>query len=613
LIGALEVTNLSAPIPPQYPYVIGSATEITGVSSILDGLSVAFLGPVGGYPAPTTYYYSLDGGDYLNAGTASSPIIIGNLRGLRSYSVSIIAENAGGNTTPSGTGYGSPYVIGSAPVILDVSGINNGLVINFTESTEFNPPPSTYLYSLDGVNYSDSGYSTSPITITNLSPIEIYRVSLKALNAGGLTAASNSVLATPFSTTSEPVITNATLVNSNLVISFNPIQTSVLYPTPIVYYYSLNGSGQFEGANYTTSPIIVNGVLQRVQSVSIKGLIVITSFSIPYVGQPYIIGTPPTISSVQSIENGLVVNFTPGINGYPEITDYYYSIDNGNTYVNANTLVSPITITGFTTAIKCYVVMIARNLGGNTAPSNTVIQTPYINGTVPVITNVLSNVNSLIVEFTPSTGGSPEPVSYYYSIDGVHYIDSGYNTSPLVVPNLTTPHISYNISIKTYNSLALGPASNVVSGRPYVAGHAPRIVGLESTFQEMAVSFVDDGAYPAPTKYYYSLDGINYRLAVQNTSPLWVTQLLCGTKYHIYIYSVNIAGNSPPSAGWSYWTKFTGSFFKDTMNSISNPNDLVCVGNKKDNNKLNTGANDTSLSTKQKYSKYVSGTGRTRR
>ena len=615
LKAALEVTNFSSPIPPQYPHVIGSPPEITAVSSILEGLSIAFSGPVGGHPDPATYYYSIDGGDYLNSGTASSPIIIGNLRGLKSYSVSLIAQNLGGNTMPSNIAYGSPYIIGTAPVILDVSGIDNGLVINFTGSTGFNPPPTTYLYSLDGgVSYSDSGYTTSPITITNLSPVEIYRVSLKALNAGGLTAASNSVLATPYSTTTAPVITNATLVNSNLVITFNPIQTSVLYPTPIVYYYSLNGSGQFEGANYTTSPIIVNGVLEKVQSVSIKGLIVITSFSVPYVGQPYVIGTPPTISSVQSIENGLVVNFTAGINGYPEITDYYYSLDGGNTYVDANTTSSPITITGFTQAIKCYVVMIGRNLGGNTAASNVVVQTPYINGTVPVITNVSSDVNSLIVEFTPSVGGSPEPVSYYYSIDGgVNYIDSGYSTSPLVIPNLTTPGIFYEISIKSYNSLALGPASNTVSGKPYVAGYAPVIIGLQSSFQEMGVAFINNGAYPAPTEYYYSTDGVNYTLAEQTSSPIWVMGLTPSTKYNVYIFSVNIAGDSPVSDAWSYWTKSTAAFFRDTMNPTYNLYNPIYIGNQPDNNKLSSGANDTGLSTKQKYSQYVSGTGRTRR
>ena len=615
LKAALEVTNFSSPIPPQYPHVIGSPPEITAVSSILEGLSIAFSGPVGGHPDPATYYYSIDGGDYLNSGTASSPIIIGNLRGLKSYSVSLIAQNLGGNTMPSNIAYGSPYIIGTAPVILDVSGIDNGLVINFTGSTGFNPPPTTYLYSLDGgVSYSESGYTTSPITITNLSPVEIYRVSLKALNAGGLTAASNSVLATPYSTTTAPVITNATLVNSNLVITFNPIQTSVLYPTPIVYYYSLNGSGQFEGANYTTSPIIVNGVLEKVQSVSIKGLIVITSFSVPYVGQPYVIGTPPTISSVQSIENGLVVNFTAGINGYPEITDYYYSLDGGNTYVDAHTTSSPITITGFTQAIKCYVVMIGRNLGGNTAASNVVVQTPYINGTVPVITNVSSDVNSLIVEFTPSVGGSPEPVSYYYSIDGgVNYIDSGYSTSPLVIPNLTTPGIFYEISIKSYNSLALGPASNTVSGKPYVAGYAPVIIGLQSSFQEMGVAFINNGAYPAPTEYYYSTDGVNYTLAEQTSSPIWVMGLTTSTKYNVYIFSVNIAGDSPVSDAWSYWTKSTAAFFRDTMNPTYNLYNPIYIGNQPDNNKLSSGANDTGLSTKQKYSQYVSGTGRTRR
>ena len=609
----LEVAAYSAPIPPQNPHVIGSAPIITGVSSTLNGISVDFLGPVGGNPAPTTYYYSLNDADYVDSRANSSPIGIGNLTALSNYSVSIVANNLGGNTIPSNTAYGRPYVIGSAPVLLDVSGIDNGLQVSFTESTGGYPTPTTYYYSVNGVDYLDSYYSASPLTIYNLSPVEIYTVSVKALNAGGLSAASNSLLGTPYSITTSAVITNATLNNGQLVITFNPIQTSVLYPTPIVYYYSFNGSNEFKGARYTSSPIIVNGVLERVESIQIKGLIEITSFSVPYTGQPYVIGTPPTIS-VQSIETGLVIDFTPGINGYPEVFNYYYSLNNGNTFVDANTTVSPITILGFTEAIECSVVLIGRNLGGNTAPSNMVVRTPYISGSIPVVTSVESDVNSLIVSFLPSTGGSPVPSSYYYSIDGVNYIDSGSTESPLIIPNLNVPGVSYPVSIKAFNTMVLGPASNVVFGKPHVAGYAPLITGIQSEFQQMSVSFVNNGAYPVPTQYYYSLDGgVSFAPVGQTASPFLISGLTTNTGYRVFMLSVNVAGPSPLSEGFSVWTQSTAAFFRNTMNPTYSPYTPIYLGNLPDNTRVNTGANDSGLSTKQKYAQYVSGTGRTRR
>jgi len=70
---------------------------LSGVNSLV----VDFMGSTGGYPSPSTYLYSLDGGVYVDASTNLSPFIIGNLTIAKSYTVTLIARNAGGDTQAS--------------------------------------------------------------------------------------------------------------------------------------------------------------------------------------------------------------------------------------------------------------------------------------------------------------------------------------------------------------------------------------------------------------------------------------------------------------------------------------------------------------------------------
>ena len=70
------------------------------------------------------------------------------------------------------------------------------------------------------------------------------------------------------------------------------------------------------------------------------------------------------------------VNFTLSTGGFPAPTTYYYSIDGGNTYTNANTTASPITITGIQLATTYNISVIANSTFGNTAASNIVEYVP---------------------------------------------------------------------------------------------------------------------------------------------------------------------------------------------------------------------------------------------
>jgi len=86
---------------------------------------------------------------------------------------------------------------------------------------------------------------------------------------------------------------------------------------------------------------------------------------------PYIIGSAPTITSITpNGQSNLNVYFTPGTGGNPAPTTYYYSLNAGSTYTNANSTTSPLLITGVNSGVNYNVAIIANNLAGNTVASN---------------------------------------------------------------------------------------------------------------------------------------------------------------------------------------------------------------------------------------------------
>jgi hypothetical protein len=185
-------TQPSAPATGK-PYIIGSAPVVSNVVSIPYGVSVSFTGTTDGNPDPDTYYYSVDGGiTYLNGNTTTSPLSIRGLDQFVSYPITVKAHNLLGNTAASEVVYGTPYILGSTPVISTIISIKEGLSITFSASEGGNPPPSSYLYSVDGgATFVDSGSVVSPIVASGLTASTKYRVVVQANSLAGNTASSN--------------------------------------------------------------------------------------------------------------------------------------------------------------------------------------------------------------------------------------------------------------------------------------------------------------------------------------------------------------------------------------------------------------------------------------
>jgi len=86
-----------------------------------------------------------------------------------------------------------------APVINSVTGIDGGLEVSFTAGANGGSAITNYKYSVDGSTYIafDPAQTTSPLTITGLTNGTLYPVTIRAVNAVGDSASSNSLTGTP--------------------------------------------------------------------------------------------------------------------------------------------------------------------------------------------------------------------------------------------------------------------------------------------------------------------------------------------------------------------------------------------------------------------------------
>jgi hypothetical protein len=89
---------------------LGSVPSITSLTYTPTSFFINFIPSTGGYPEVSTYYYSLNGGAYVNANTTNSPIAISGVSSGVNYQIAIIANSGAGNTSPSNTVIGFiPY------------------------------------------------------------------------------------------------------------------------------------------------------------------------------------------------------------------------------------------------------------------------------------------------------------------------------------------------------------------------------------------------------------------------------------------------------------------------------------------------------------------------
>lgn len=360
----------------KFTYTPPAQVKITTLTASFESITVGFTAPLNNGANITTYKYSLNGdANYIDAETTTLPLVITGLQNNVNYNVRIIATNEAGDSIPS-LPFAKPvmftYLPTLAPLLTSAIGGNQSAQLIFTPPAPRGAPIIGYKYSLNGgTTLLDASGLTSPITITGLTNDVSYNVLLYSNTAAGLSPASASRPFLPvYKVPDRPTIGTIIPMNQAGSVAFTPGASN---GAPITnYLYSFDGGVTTTSANTTASPFNVSG-LTNDQSYNIV-LIAVNEVgnsapSLPKTFMPlYRVPNPPIIGTITTTITGASVVFTPGsFNGSP-ISNYMYSIDGGE-LVSANSILSPIPITGLTTKTTYSIRLVAVNAVGQSALS----------------------------------------------------------------------------------------------------------------------------------------------------------------------------------------------------------------------------------------------------
>ena len=235
--------------------------------------------------------------------------------------------------------------------------------------------------------------------------------------------------------------------------------------------------------------------------------------------------------------------------GNTEIVKYFYSKDNGETYVESTSSTYTFNNLTDTTEYKIKVKVLDSYGRYSTEYAEAIATTTYI---LPSVTKVTPTTKyNQITVVTTGTKGTNEISKYYYSINNSSYVEG---TSTYTFTNLNE-QTTYNIKVKVADTN--GRMSNEYSlSATTDAYKLPTIadVTTSSTYNSITINVTGQNGDGAITEYYYSKDnGSNY---VKSTSSSYTfTNLTSSTSFYIKVYVKDSNERVSSKFQTSVWTK----------------------------------------------------------
>ena len=421
----------------------------------------------------TSWYYYLNNNSY--SAPASPFDISGALLTVSPYSIYMVVNNPAGDLS---TGTVSGSVLGSPPSITNVTPGINTLAIDFSQNI-VGTTPTTYYYSTDGTTPLGTGTSMSPLVISNISTATTFY--LIANNSAGNVRSLLSASGTPNLRGSIPTISSVSPIDgsySSLKVYF--ADSSGGRPALSTYQYSFNGSDYYN-ATGTTSPITISDLSAGTSYLVRLRAISDSAWSSEVSTAPLAVSTNKkgdapynvVVTPVTGTETSLSVSFADSLVGVPPPTKYQYLLNGSGSFIDVSAN-NPFIIQNLYTDTSYSVVLKAVSgtaWSSEVSSASTAVKT-YKLGNAPVITDISSGLNSIIVYFNDSSGGNPNSYTYYYSLDGGNYMIANSTTSPITIRNLTIER-EYMVRLVSYNSAGISPPSNALGGTPIYYNQNP--------------------------------------------------------------------------------------------------------------------------------------------
>jgi titin len=546
-----SATGTPAPSVPS-AVVINSVQVLAATTAGVYGkVAIAFTAPASNDDGGITgYNLSINGAEATALGKITSPYITTVAPGA-TYQFVMTATNAVGTSASSNTATLTPVFVPENPTIERVDASSGSIAITFTAGNNGGSSVTAYKYSINnGSTFVSTSNLTSPLVVSGIANGTVCSVILRAVNATGESGYSNMVQATPVSVPDAPSIAVVAGIKQ-VTIAVTPGSNQGAAVTK--YAYSLNGGSTFVDVAPAVSPIVVSELASDVEvSVCVKATNSVgdSAVSNTVAATPFDVPSVPTDVSATAGDQQVSISFVAGASNGSPITDYEYSLDGGATYtaVAVASFSSPYVITGLTNGTVLSIRLRAVNAAGASA-SASATATPF---GIPLnvrITGITLATGSASVYVACNANGR-SVTTYYYSFDGVNYIDAATAASPIQL-NYLQNGTSYTVSVKAENVAGVSTESQMVSFMPYTPQSVPGAPLVESVVagdKQLAVSFVDGSNNGSPiVGYKYTVDGTTYVWASETSSPLLIDGLTNGQSYAVAVKAVNGTGDSAVS------------------------------------------------------------------
>jgi titin len=555
------------------PYTNPQAPTITSISTGNSTATINYSSGSSNSSSITSHKYSLNNGAYVTLPDLSGSFVLTDLSNGFLYSMKMKSTNAAGDSSDSSSNTFMPYTNPLPPTISSVT-IGNESADIFIKPGFFNGSAITgYKYCItggdfDGTTFTYTAQVASPINITGLANGVGYTVKLKAVNAAGDSAESNSSVEfmtyVTQSSPNAPILQSAVAGDRSVQINFvddvNPGSAIVGYK------YSLNG-GAYTWALQTESPLIidklVNGTTYTLflKAVNSSGPSAASASSLTFTPS----ATPTTPTILRATPGNQSVSLKIGLSDGKgsSILGYYYQLNGTGSFIAADISGDIITISGLTNGTSYTAVIKSQNSQGDSEPSSPSEEfIPFGAPSPPTITSILPGDRLLEVHFTQGDGNGANILRYSYSTttDGTSssYLATEEINSPIYITGLNNGS-TYTVNMKTETDYGISAASTESSPVvPYGTPEPPVITKVTITDGSANIFFVEgNNNGNTISDYLYSIDGINYVSASQTTSPIIISTFTIGDTLTIRLKSVGNTSNSSESNESDVFTVYT--------------------------------------------------------
>lgn len=552
---SLGMSTYSPQSSPFVPYTLPGPPTITSINAGNEVASISFTdGSSNGRPI-SKYQYTINGVSYPEV-TGTSPLSLTGLTNGTSYTVTLKNANLAGYSPASlASNVFMPFTVPSAPTITSLVPLANQITVFISPGNTNGSAIIRYAYSLNNGPYVNTENSALSFVISGLTNGTSYTVAVRAENAAGLGAKSEtSAGVIPFTVPNAPTITGVTVGNGSAVVAITNGNNNGSIATQYQYTYTSSaGSITLTTSTSATqlSSIPITGLtnwtnytvtVRAINATGMSGSSVASSSFMPFL-------VPTTASIIKVVPGDSKITVEMG--GYTSnsgIIGYKYLLDNSGDLVFVPSSSASFVITGLVNG-QNYVVRARSCTSAGDSPLSNVSSSVHPRAVPSAPTNVVVTPlnESAIVTFVDGSANG-EVIQYYmYSLNGdVDTPIKKREDGSLKIFGISNA-VDYSIRLCAVNSVGLSPYAEVSNtfmpyGPPIVAPVITRILpGNGCVF----VHFSEANTNGSPLIKFKWTDGTKTFDVSGVTSPLTISGLANKKALTVAICSCNLVGDSP--------------------------------------------------------------------